>query len=131
MENFNINDMKNLFGPTPINELPGVAGYANYKLNWKFVIGGIAFGSVLTLIIVAAVNKRGKKITYAMNGTSSKSKSLPKTEDSKSDQFNDYPSDDEKWGEIQGHCDIYDSEIEEANEFDTQPQSFYDTSKDI
>ena len=92
MENFNINDMKNLFGPTPINELPGVAGYANYKLNWKLVIGGIAFGSVLTLIIVAAVNKRGKKITYAINGTNSKSKSLLKTEDSVRNPFNDYYS---------------------------------------
>lgn len=131
MENFNINDMKALFGNTPINGLPGVQGYANHKINWKFLLGGIAAGSILTLIIVAAVNKRGKKITYTINATNSRGKSLSKTEDSKSDQFNDYPSDDEEWDEIQSHCDIYDSEIEEANEFDTQPQSFYDTSKDI
>lgn len=131
MENFNINDMKNLFGPTPINELPGVAGYANYKLNWKLVIGGIAFGSVLTLIIVAAVNKRGKKITYAINGTNSKSKSLLKTEDSVRNPFNDYSSEIEEMNEIQNQFDKYDSEIDEADEFDTQPQSFYDTSKDI
>jgi hypothetical protein len=119
MENFNINDMKNLFGQTPINQLPGVQGYANHKLNWKLLIAGIAVGSVVTLIIVAAVNKKRKKITYVSNGTASKIKSLPKTKDSKSDQFSDYSSEIEEWDEIQDRFDRFDSEIEEPDELDS------------
>ncbi len=119
MENFNINDMKNLFGQTPINELPGVQGYSSYKLNWKLALGGLVVGSVLTLIIVVAVTKKGKKITYASSGTSSKSKSFPKTEDSISNQFSDYSSEIEESNGIENKFDKFDSKIEGVDEFDS------------
>lgn len=43
MQNFNINDMKDLFGSTPIGELPGVQAHGNNKINWWYL--GIAFGA--------------------------------------------------------------------------------------
>lgn len=101
MENFNINDMKNLFGSTPINGLPGVQGYANHKINWPFIGLSFLIGICFHWLLSEAAAKKNK--TYVLP----KKYSPPEKPAQEADD------------EIPDNFDKYDLEIEDAGEFDS------------
>lgn len=102
MENFNINDMKALFGPTPINQLPGVQGYANHKTNWLLVVGGFVVGIGFYWLMAEGATKGNKIFTLQPKKHSPpEEKSEQEIEDA-----------------IQNHFNKFDLEIEETDEFD-------------